>query len=308
MKLVTALLVLVVAVGCDDGKDSDPRDTSGLEARIASLETSVSEFKTEQTSIIARVAALEAVSPIDPSVLDALGSRITALETATSTLESSFSSSSAAISSADALSAYLSVDAGTDTVTLAGANFRIVNGMGDTYSPNGLGNLFIGYSSDVREFGVCGAGSDAGAVCIQDSGCDGVCDLGLPFALSGSHNVVVGDGHTTSACGGVLAGLDGTASADNAVALGVFNTVSGAGATVTGGFENVASGANASVAGGEQGVASGLRSVVSGGDENTASGQYSAVSGGATNTATGSVSVVSGGFDNSATVNASHLP
>lgn len=89
-------------------------------------------------------------------------------------------------------------DDGT-TVLVTGANVKIVNGTGATDgSPNGLGNLILGYDLENRP--------DVG---------DG------PDDRTGSHNLVVGDEHTYAGTSGLVVGLD--------------NAVTGVGASVTGG-------------------------------------------------------------------------
>lgn len=112
-------------------------------------------------------------------------------------------------------------------------------------------------------------------------------DQGDPNDRGGSHNLVVGDNHTYSSFGGFVTGQT--------------NQVTGAFASVSGGFDNIASGDYASVSGGEFNMASGERSSVSGGDTNEASGNASSVSGGRNNHAAGANSSVSGGGGNAAT-------
>ena len=131
-------------------------------------------------------------------------------------------------------------------VFITGANLHIVNGLGQTGCgfeeepipdcPNGLGNLIVGYN-EPREF--------------ED-------------IRTGSHNVVVGQGHNFSRFGGLVVGAFNTISGDFAsVSGGQSNTASGVVAAVSGGFSNTASG-NVS-------VASGAVASVSGGESNTAS-------------------------------------
>jgi hypothetical protein len=100
---------------------------------------------------------------------------------------------------------------------------------------------------------------------------------------SGSHNVVVGAEHNYTQNSGLV--------------VGVQNTISGVGASVSGGNFNTASGDNSSVSGGISGTASGANSSVTGGVSNVASGEQSSVSGGNTNLASGTGSTVSGGTE-----------
>ena len=150
---------------------------------------------------------------------------------------------------------------------IEGANVHVRSGSGTTLDgcgrsdpdyPNcesltGLGNLIVGYND--RDRGV------------QDR--------------SGSHNLVVGRGHSYSSFGGLVAGG--------------FNTIHGAYASVCGGERNIASGDFSSVSGGFRNRATERDSSVSGGHTNEASGFVSSVSGGAGNLASGAFSSVSGG-------------
>ena len=123
----------------------------------------------------------------------------------------------------DGLENYLSVDEATNTVLISGANLQVVSGSGETAEAvNGTGNIIIGYD--------------------EDSGND----------KSGSHNLVVGSGHTYSSYGGIVVG-----------------------------YNNSITGYYSSVSGGESNTASGWSSSVSGGGSNTASGGASSVLGNA---------------------------
>ncbi|MEL6345477.1 MAG: hypothetical protein AAFV53_20380 [Myxococcota bacterium] len=104
-------------------------------------------------------------------------------------------------STADAsdLLRYVVVDPAENTVTFNGANVYIQSGLGatiDTDPPSGLGNLIIGYAED----------RDGTAL------------------RTGSHNLIVGDGHDWQGYGGVLFGRDN-------VTTGLFSTVTGGGTT-----------------------------------------------------------------------------
>jgi hypothetical protein len=108
-------------------------------------------------------------------------------------------------------------------------NVHIQNGAGTTGgfgNINGFGNLIIGYNHDLFP-------------------------PTPPAPRGGSHNLVVGDEHSYSAWGGLVAGFR--------------NTISGPEASVTGGSQNTASGQHASVSGGLHNTADGNSSSVSGG-------------------------------------------
>jgi hypothetical protein len=147
---------------------------------------------------------------------------------------------------------------GLPEVVITGANLRLVNGLRATATTNGLGNLLVGYNESRQGDNV----------------------------RTGSHNVVVGQGHNFSSFGGLVVGRQ--------------NEISGAFAAVSGGFDNTASGASAAVSGGIFNRASGTSAAVSGGFDNTASANATAVCGGQGNTASGESAAVSGGHGNTA--------
>ncbi|MFA9430042.1 hypothetical protein [Egicoccus sp. AB-alg2] len=171
--------------------------------------------------------------------------------------------------------------AGQPTIRFDGVNLQLVNGSGRTDVANGRGNLLLGYAAAAKE-----------------------------PRRTGSHYLVIGDFHSWTSTGGIVAGHWNTADGFAASVLGgERNTASGHYATVTGGLGNTASGTHAVVAGGGANVASGTRAAVTGGAENTASGLASSVTGGRKNVATGNgddilrdgdYSTVSGGHGNTA--------
>ncbi len=153
------------------------------------------------------------------------------------------------------------ITGGVNEVVIAGANLRIVNGLENTDTTNGLGNLIVGYN-ELRN------------------------NPNSPDVRTGSHNLVVGKTNNFSSFGGLVAGIE--------------NEISGSFAAVSGGYLNTASAYHAWVGGGESNIANEDASSVSGGFENTASGTFAAVSGGSRNTAISSWSAVSGGSANTA--------
>jgi hypothetical protein len=155
----------------------------------------------------------------------------------------------------------ISIEDGGQTVLVTGANLKIVNGTGSTDgSPNGLGNVIVGYDAENRP--------DVG---------DG------PDVKTGSHNVVIGDEHTYSSTSGLVVGLD--------------NAITGVGSTVVGGLNNSSSGDFAAISGGQYGRATAIASSISGGLDNEANGQRSSILGGELNTA-GERATVTGGRSN----------
>jgi len=157
-------------------------------------------------------------------------------------------------------------------VIYQGCNVHIRNALGATATKDATGNLIIGWNESV-----------------------GTSDR------SGSHNVVIGQQHSWSATGGIVAGIANSISAESASILGgEHNRANGFGATILGGGWNTASGEESTVSGGSGGMASGLWSSVAGGDGGLASGESSFVGGGASNWATGEVTAVVGGSSSEA--------
>ncbi len=172
-----------------------------------------------------------------------------------------------------------------DLLTFEGMNVRIANGLGNSGTANGRGNLILGYGEDHTNVGCYPSGANC-----QYLG-DGSADV-----RTGSHNLVIGPDHQYTSFGGIVAGLDNaTAGRFATVVGGQFNTASGSYSTVTGGNDNTASGSYATVTGGGASTASGASSTVAGGAFNTASGNFSAVSGGLSNTTSGTHDTTAGG-------------
>jgi uncharacterized coiled-coil protein SlyX len=128
-----------------------------------------------------------------------------------------------------------------------GINVHIRNKRHSTTVVDGLGNLIIGYNE---------IGDEAGL-------------FYPPPVRNGSHNLIVGAGHSYSSAGGFVAGYR--------------NTIGSSFSTVAGGFLNVANGEHSSVAGGLLNVASGEYSAVCGGMQNDTATFASSVTGGSYN-------------------------
>jgi hypothetical protein len=160
-------------------------------------------------------------------------------------------------------------------ITFSGVNVHVVNGTGTTTGP----------PNGVGNL-IVGYNEEPG---------------GRPVDRNGSHNIVVGPNNNYSSFGGLVAGAYNTISGASAsVSGGYGNTASGFCSIVSGGNSNTASGTDASVSGGYRNQASGPISSVSGGVGNTASGYYASISGGEENTSIGNSSSVSGGRYNKA--------
>jgi hypothetical protein len=184
------------------------------------------------------------------------------------------------------LQAYIEIDETTfpsqPVVRIVAANLQVVNGSDATANINGTGNLIIGYDeTDASALTVCTYGAF-----LDQASCEAAEETWGNNHKSGSHNLIIGPGHSYSQFGGLVAGHT--------------NVVNFFHSSVTGGQYNTAAGPYSSVSGGQYNIASQYYSSVSGGMYNTASGQFSSVSGGYSNTASGEASSVSGGSSRSA--------
>lgn len=131
----------------------------------------------------------------------------------------------------EALLASMSLETvdGQRTVRFTDVNVQIVDGSGNTFGDvNGRGNLIVGYNENLSD------------------------------TRTGSHNLVVGDRHSYSSYGGLVAGTNNTISGEwSSVSGGAGNTASGLYSSVSGGGVNTAGGDASSVSGGVSGSAPG---------------------------------------------------
>ncbi|NCT69291.1 MAG: hypothetical protein GXC76_16805 [Rhodanobacteraceae bacterium] len=181
------------------------------------------------------------------------------------------------------------------TARFSGINLQVVNGLGNTETRNGLGNLIVGYNEPGSVPKFCSLGEYDGdqATCVGNGG------IWAANQRSGSHNLVVGFANGYSRFGGLVAGMENVINGEYAsVGAGMMNKASGEWAWIAGGGFNTASGKYASVGGGYLNLASGDRATVAAGYQNTAGGDGSSVSGGRSSTANGSYSSIGGGYEN----------
>jgi hypothetical protein len=189
---------------------------------------------------------------------------------------------------------------GPRDLVVDGCNLHVQNGLGQTGTLNGYGNLIVGYNKNEVA------------------------------TRTGSHNVIVGDLHEYTSYGGIVSGTENTLAGPNSAILGSgqsranFSGVVILGAdrgiadgnvvliggqrnygsadahfsAVVGGVENHVTGASSVIVAGTLNVASGGNALVCGGSENTAGGGGAVVCGGSRNTSTGSGSVLVGGNQN----------
>ena len=203
-----------------------------------------------------------------PEVLESLASLLVAQQNQIEALEGQLNAYQLALDTfvplINLLPVALNSSFAENTWTMSGLNVQLVNGSGSTYgTSNGLGNLVLGYNEE-----------DGGHRDSTGTLVDGEVRMG-------SHNMVLGGGHSYAGNGGLIGGFN--------------NTAWGQGAGILGGRANFASGAWSSVLGGLDNAATGLNSTISGGHSNTASGDRSSVSGGLLNLSGGIATSVLGG-------------
>jgi hypothetical protein len=250
---------------------------SGNTSNITSNANAISALQATLVTLQASITSLQADLAAAQNTISSQQTTITALQGQVAGINNS---------NVMTLEPYLTVDTISDPrgplVRLTGVNLQVVNGMGSTAIPNGLGNVIIGYDT-ARNDSVyhCSIGWYANQTDCEANG--GAWALSLK---GGSHYLVIGDQNNYAQFGGIVAGYR--------------NTGNGQYASVNGGDYNTASGNYASVSGGVNNIASGGWASVSGGDYNYASGQFANVSGGYGNTAGGYASVSGGGYSNSA--------
>ena len=154
-------------------------------------------------------------------------------------------------------------------VIFNGVNVHIRNGIGDSYySPNGRGNLIVGYNESF----------DGGAA-----------------ERGGSHNVVVGGQHRYNFGTGLVAGFANRVSGMGASVTAGSRNEATEFSSVSGGSGNLALGPFSSISGGDSNIARGANASVTAGLFNAADGDSSSVTGGMSNTAGAVFTTVTGG-------------
>jgi hypothetical protein len=183
-------------------------------------------------------------------------------------------------------------------IIISGANLHVNNGVGETESQNGTGNLIVGYDEPALADNnpVCSSG-----LITSEEDCEAAGESWAIGHKNGSHNLVVGPHHNYSSTSGIVAGENNTINSPRASAIGgSTNVAAGYDSVVIGGYVNTAFGNQSTVTGGSMNNANGYANSISGGIGNTTSNSWSSISGGTGNTASGNRAVVSGGAGNTA--------
>jgi len=197
-------------------------------------------FDALEAEVVAQQAQIVALQPLAAEVV-ALEAQVAALQTV------------------DDLANYLEVDMSDPSkpvVRIVGANFQVVNGLGDTETKNGVGNLIVGYdeaATSVFAVYFCSDGQWA-----DESTCLSANEAWGNDQKSGSHYIVGGSGNSYTQSGGLVVGRRNVSNRKfSSVSGGSYNTASGYASSVSGGVYNAASGNYASVSGGRVHEASG---------------------------------------------------
>lgn len=307
---------LAAATGIND---NDSRIAT-LEAAVNTLQATVAALQTENTALMNRVTALEAIDA---------GQRLSDLEddllfTLTKANSNEIRIIGIEKSDAQKLGDYLEIidTSPADTaallgpvVRITGANLQVVNGSGNQDTPNGLGNLLIGYNkfgaAPTKEF--CSDGQYR-----DQADCEAASRTWAPLQGSGSHNLIGGYYNSFTQTGGivfgntsiinrrqasVLGGTSGESAGFGSVILaGTGHTVTGGGSVILGGLQNEIRLTSSLIVGGSMnkigtdtsGPASGA-GVILGGTLNTIGDGFTpAIVGGQQNTASHNFSVILG--------------
>lgn len=203
-----------------------------------------------------------------PSILEQLAELLVAQQEQIASLEEQLQGQEQAIASLAPLLSLVPVaersSFGQDTWNLSGLNVRLDNGAGTTYgASNGLGNLILGYNE-----------SEGGHRDAEGNFMDGEVRVG-------SHNLVVGAGHTYGSNGSLLGGYN--------------NSLFGQGSAILSGQASLATGTWSAILGGLDNRATATNTCISGGHSNTASGDRASISGGLLNISSGIATSILGG-------------
>jgi hypothetical protein len=288
-----------------------------LQRQVTDLRTAVSSLQTSNSQLQAAVAALQTSNSQLQTAVAALQSNVGTLQAIDGKLQLQINALRG--NSVLALNGKLNLSPDGTTALFSGVNVQIVNGLGNTETTNGTGNLIVGYNETNPGTGmplllICSDGAYLDqASCTANGGVWGA------NQRTGSHNLVIGTWHSYTQYGGVVAGHSNAINRGYAnvtgggfnIASGFLSSVSGGGArpSFTGPFQqgNIASGDYSSVSGGTINTASGYVSSISGGTINLASSYFSSVTGGAGNLASGFASSVTGGSGNNASGSSSSI-
>jgi len=288
--LITTTLALL---GCQDQNHEETEiralraqiDTlsqrlAAAQANIAANHSAVSGWSAETTSLWAAVienqnellllnrAGVLTEDTVETAIATGSGS-LGELASRVANMEHSYTDAATAITATAAIVEKVHVN-GDGDVIFRDTNVVIQNGTGASGSLNAKGNLIIGYNETTGD-----------------------------LDRTGSHNLIIGDGHVYSAHSGLIAGEQHSLLAPHSAAIGgIGSQLEAEYTTALGGRYNQLSGRHAATVGGSFNTADGESSTAIGGSANTADGHYATASGGQSNTVSGSYSMAAGGSMN----------
>jgi len=246
-------------------------DVATTDEAISSLNTTISGHTTSINSLNTTVGGhTTSINSLNTTVgshtasINSLNTTVSGHTTSINSLNTTVGGHTTSISTLNTKTQCMTANA-TDTF-ITNCNLHVRNGSNATYgAANGRGNLIVGYNENSSD------------------------------TKTGSHNVVIGQGHTYTGRAGLVAGENNALTGNGSFVAGAENTASGQWSSVSGGRQNAASGQSSSVSGGYQNVASGLYASVSAGQANAAGGIVSSITGGDNNTTAGNYDSISGG-------------
>lgn len=235
---------------------------TSLGSRLTSAESAINTLTTTTTQHNTRITTAQNLANSNKGRLDTVEPTVSAHTTSINGL-------STRVQALEDKTQSLSTSVDGKQVYFSGVNLHVRSGTGSTTSsPNGTGNLIIGYD-EAR---------------VTDS------------QKTGSHNLVLGRGNNYTSYGGLVGGSNNTISASYASILtGESGTASGSMSAIISGTGSSSENTTSVIVTGYQNKVTGYRSAVVSGWTNQASGSYAAVLGGESNIATGSQSTVGGG-------------
>jgi len=276
MRYATALLVFGLLVTSIEGWAQQKTVSPDSETQLRALRQQVAAMRKQLNAARGDLSAASTTRESLQVQLSALQQQVDAMKRQLDTLRADVGGLRA--NSVWDLNGYLTfeVSNGYPTAVFRGVNVQIVNGMGDTQTVNGTGNLIVGYNRPSVGSFICSLGvTESAATCQANHG------LWAQSHKSGSHNIIGGDFNSYSSWGGLVMGMENAMSAPFAsIGGGARNRAEGSFASISGGSFNTASGVYGNVAGGFDNHAIGEYTTVGGGSQRTSSGQYDWAAGG----------------------------
>ncbi len=224
-----------------------PAVAAEVNANFNALATEVNDNDSRITTNSNDLATLQATVSALQNTITSLQADLTTANNTIASLQSDLASVQAnSVLDLDGMLVYAEGTNGIPIARFTGVNVQVVNGADQT-TVNGRGNLIVGYDEEyLRPSDFCSDGAYNNQTDCVNNGA-----YWTNTFKSGSHNIVVGSGHSYSQYGGVVFGYRNVINRRYAVVSGGrYNTASGGYSSVSGGSSNTASGTDSSVSGG----------------------------------------------------------